>query len=120
MPGKFCKLMFVSDQEYFWLQQDIRCKGTLFPELGLPFTHGKDLWIDFPRQLLLCWIKCFDDCAEVYRPDDQYVDVTSGCFRPAGDGAEYQSHFDFIGQARQLSHARFNRGACPARVSFQT
>src|SRR6266702_369044 len=101
MPSKFCKLMFITAQEYFRLLQDVCGEGILFPEPGLPLPHRKYFWIDLPRQLLLRRIECSNDGAEVHRPDDQYVDVTSGCFRPAGDGAEYESQIDFIGQGRQ-------------------
>src|SRR5665213_742016 len=53
MLSRFCKLIFVTDQEYFWLQQEIHRERILFRELGLPLTDLKDLWIDLPRQLLL-------------------------------------------------------------------
>jgi hypothetical protein len=45
MPSKFCKLMLVTDQEYFRLEQDVRRKRDLFPELGIQLTRRKDLWI---------------------------------------------------------------------------
>src|ERR1700751_4212534 len=105
MPSKFCKVMFVTDQEYLRLREDVHRKGALLLEFGLPLTYRKYLGIDLPRQLLLRWIECFDHCAEVYRPDDQYVDITSGCFRSPGGGAKNESHIDIIGQGRQcFSH----------------